>query len=67
MRGGDSGGRHDAEWVQHNLRAAADTAVTFFARKSVRRLFLGGTAETVSQFREMLPKQWQSRVAGTFP
>jgi peptide chain release factor subunit 1 len=67
MRGGESGGRHDAEWVQHNLRAAADAAVTFFARKSVRRLFLGGTAETVSQFREMLPKQWQSRVAGTFP
>jgi peptide subunit release factor 1 (eRF1) len=67
MRGGDSGGRHDAEWVQHNLRAAAGAAVDFFARKAVRRLFLGGTAETVSQFREMLPKQWQSCIAGTFP
>jgi peptide subunit release factor 1 (eRF1) len=67
MRGGDSGGRHDAEWVQHNLRAAADAAVSFFARKAVRRLFLGGTAETVSQLRELLPKQWQSCVAGTFP
>ncbi len=67
MRGGDSGGRHDAEWVQHNLRAAAASATIFFSRKSIRRLFLGGTAETVSQFREMLPKQWQSRIAGTFP
>ena len=67
MRGGDSGGRHNAEWVQHNLRAAADTATSFFSGKSIRRLFLGGTAETVSQFRELLPKQWQSRVAGTFP
>lgn len=67
MRGGDSGGRHNAEWVQHNLRAAADAATSFFGGKSIRRLFLGGTAETVSQFRELLPKQWQSRVAGTFP
>jgi peptide chain release factor subunit 1 len=67
MRGGESGGRHDAEWVQHNLRAAADTAVSFFSRKAVRRLFLGGTTETVSQFRELLPKLWQSRIAGTFP
>ncbi|MFO7540517.1 MAG: hypothetical protein R6X32_20950 [Chloroflexota bacterium] len=67
MRGGESGGRHDAEWVQHNLRDAATAATNFFARKAVRRLFLGGTAETVSQFRDLLPKQWQSRIAGTFP
>lgn len=67
VRGGDGGGRHDAEWVQHNLRDAATAAVDFFAPKAVRRLFLGGTTETVSQFRELLPKQWQSCIAGTFP
>ena len=32
----------------------------------IRRLFLGGTNETLAQFREMLPKQLQSCLAGSF-
>ncbi len=66
QRGGQ-GGRHEEEAVLRNLRDAAAAAQQFFASKPIRRLFLGGTAETVAQFRDYLPKQLQSRIAGSFP
>ncbi len=66
MRGGVGGARHEDNVVQHNFRDAANSAANFFANRSIRRLFLGGTAETVSQFQETLSKQLQSCVAGTF-
>ena len=70
MRGGargvDGGSRHEEEVVQRNMRTTADAANRFFADKPIRRLFLGGTAENVAQFRELLPKKLQSCVAGTF-
>ncbi len=65
-RGVDGGSRHEDEVVQRNMRAAAEATNQFFAKKPIRRLFLGGTAENVAQFREMLPKKLQSCVAGTF-
>jgi hypothetical protein len=61
MRGGGGGSRREEEVAQRNLREAAATAAQFFANKPIRRLFLGGTAETVAQFRDMLPKKLQSR------
>lgn len=66
MRGGLGGARREGEISQRNLREAAEAAKLFFSRKPIRRLFLGGTTETVAQFREMLPKKLQSSVAGTF-
>jgi peptide subunit release factor 1 (eRF1) len=63
-RGGQ--GRHEEEIVQRNLRETADAAGRFFSGKAIRRLFIGGTAENVAQFREHLSKQLQSRIAGTF-
>ena len=70
MRGGargvDGGSRHEVEVVQRNMRDAAQAAAQFFADKPIRRLFLGGTAENVAQFRELLPKRLQSCTAGTF-
>ncbi len=63
-RGGQN--RYEEEVVQRNWREIADAATRFFAGKSIRRLFLGGTAENVAQFREHLSKQLQSRIAGTF-
>jgi peptide subunit release factor 1 (eRF1) len=65
-RGGQGGSRHEEEAAQRNLREAAAAANAFFSRKPIRRLFLGGTAETVSQVRDLLPKQLQSCVAGAF-
>jgi peptide subunit release factor 1 (eRF1) len=65
-RGGQGGSRHEDEAVQRNVREAAAAANAFFTRKPIRRLFLGGTAETVASFRDALPKLLQSRVAGTF-
>lgn len=66
VRGGQGGSRHEEEAVQRNLREAAAAANAFFTRKPIRRLFLGGTTETVAVFRDLLPKQMQSCVAGTF-
>jgi peptide subunit release factor 1 (eRF1) len=67
MRGGGPGGsRHEEEVAQRNLRDCAEAASAFFARRAIRRLFIGGTNETVAQFREMLPKQLLSCLAGTF-
>ncbi|MEW5988119.1 MAG: hypothetical protein AB1791_15920 [Chloroflexota bacterium] len=67
MRGGQSGERQEAEVVHRNLREAATAAGHFFANRRVRRLFLGGTAETVAEFRDLLPRQLQSCYAGSFP
>ena len=67
MRGGQGGGfRREEEVAQRNLRDAAAAAGQFFANKPIRRLFIGGTAETTSQFRELLSKQLQSCFAGQF-
>jgi peptide subunit release factor 1 (eRF1) len=65
-RGGQGGGRHEDEVVMRNLREAAKMSGQFFEKRPIRRLFLGGTSETVGQFRELLPKQLQSTLAGTF-
>jgi peptide chain release factor subunit 1 len=67
VRGGQSGARAEDEAVQRNMRETAVAATQFFSDKDIRRLFLAGTTETVSQFRELLPKRLQSCIAGTFP
>lgn len=66
MRGGVGGARQEDEHAQRNMREAAEEAGRFFAKKDIRRLFIGGTAENVAQFRDMLPKRLQSTIAGTF-
>ena len=64
--GGAGGGDHEAEVAARNLRDCAAAAGRFFAARPIRRLFLGGTNETLAQFRELLPKQLQSCLAGSF-
>lgn len=66
MRGGQPGARREGEVAGRNLREAAAEAAAFFADRPIRRLFLGGTDETVAQFQEMLPKKLRSCVAGAF-
>ncbi len=68
VRGGqqNKAHHHEEEVALRNLREAATSASHFFAHKPIRRLFLGGTAETVAQFRDLLPKQLQSCLANTF-
>ena len=65
-RGGTGGASREEENARRNLREAASAAVDFFSSKPIRRLFLGGTAENTAQFRDLLPKQMQSCLAGTF-
>ena len=65
-RGGTSGASREEENVRRNLREAATAASDFFSNKSIRRIFLGGTTETTAQFRDLLPKQMQSCLAGSF-
>lgn len=62
---GPGGSAHEDEVVNRNLRDTAASADRFFKNRNVRRLFLGGTAENVAKFRELLSKQLQTRLAGT--
>jgi peptide subunit release factor 1 (eRF1) len=64
---GGPGARHEEEVALRNMRAAAEFAQQFFAKRPIKRLFLAGTAENVAQFRELLPRQLQSLFAGSFP
>ncbi|HEY1407679.1 MAG TPA: hypothetical protein VF434_01990 [Promineifilum sp.] len=64
---GPGGGKHEDEVALRNMRECAAEANRFFSDRPIRRLFLGGTSENVAQFREMLPKQLQSCLMGTFP
>lgn len=66
MRGATNGDRHEAEVVHRNMRHTAEAAVSFFNNKPIRRLFLAGTSETIAELRDLLPKQMQSCIAGTF-
>jgi peptide subunit release factor 1 (eRF1) len=70
MRGGargvDGGSRHEEEVVQRNMRDSAQAAGRFFSHKPIRRWVLGGTAQNVAQFRELLSKKLQSCIAGSF-
>lgn len=64
---GPGGGKHEDEVAARNMRECAAAANQFFNERPIRRLFLGGTSENVAQFRDLLPKQLQSCLAGSFP
>jgi peptide chain release factor subunit 1 len=67
-RGGVSGqSRFNDEVTARNLRENADFSARFFDEVHARRILIGGTDETIAQFRQYLPKSWQNLVVGTFP
>jgi rubrerythrin len=67
QRGGAAGQTHySEEVVARNIKEAVDFAVHFFEENRVRRVLIGGTNGNVAQFRNHLPKAWQSLVVGTF-
>jgi peptide chain release factor subunit 1 len=66
MRGGAGNGRSEEEAAHRNMRETAEAATRFFNRYHIRRLFIGGSGANVAEFRDMLPKQLQSCIAGTF-
>jgi peptide subunit release factor 1 (eRF1) len=67
VRGGAAGKTSSVdEQTNRNFKAAAAFSASFFEKTRARRIILGGTDENVSVFRQLLPKTWQSLVAGTF-
>ncbi|MBP1693347.1 MAG: hypothetical protein H6Q37_1230 [Chloroflexi bacterium] len=67
-RGGVAGATgYVDEVTDRNIKEAVEFATHFFAEKKIRRILLGGTDETVTMFRNQLPKAWQSLVVGNFP
>jgi peptide chain release factor subunit 1 len=59
--------RRDDEQAQHNLRASADLAANFFQPARHKRLLIGGTGETVAQFKTFLPKAMRDLIVATIP
>jgi peptide chain release factor subunit 1 len=57
--------RHVDEQAQHNLKAVADLAADFFQPPC--RLLIGGTEETVAQFKPLLSRALQDLVIASFP
>ena len=67
-RGGfSSQARNNDELSSRNIREAVEFSLKFFEEKHTRRILIGGTDDNVAQFRQYLPKSWQSLVVGTFP
>lgn len=58
---------HTEGAADRNMKDAADFASQFFAENDVRRVLIGGTEDNIAQFRNHLPKSWQSIIVGTFP
>lgn len=54
------------ETIDRNMRDTVEFAVKFFEEKHIRRIMIGGSDDNVSQFKNLLPKSWQSLVVGTF-
>lgn len=52
------------EQVQRNLKAAVEAANRYFTVQHVRKVVLGGTDDNVPEFRDLLPKRWQSLIVG---
>jgi len=67
-RGGVAGQTGYVEEVtDRNMREAVEAAIHFFSEKNIRRIVIGGKKDNVAQFRNQLPKAWQSLVIGSFP
>lgn len=67
-RGGVAGQTDYVEEVtDRNMREAVEAAIRFFSEKNIRRIVIGGNKDNVAQFRNQLPKAWQSLVIGSFP
>jgi len=60
-------GRKEEETALRNLREAAELTARFCKGGRCGRIILGGTEQTVAQFQEMLPKNLQEQVVGSFP
>lgn len=67
QRGHDGQNIPPKQVAERNLKSAAQFAAQFFSEHKIRRVMIGGTDKNIAQFREYLPKKWQSLIVGTFP
>ncbi len=58
---------HVETLAQQNLKQAAQLVSEFYKNQACSRLLLAGTEDVLAQFRELLPKVLQKRIAGEFP
>ncbi len=59
--------RHADALALRNLKQAAQLVDEFFKSQECSKLLLAGTAETLAQFRVLLPKALQKRIVGESP
>lgn len=63
--GAPAASRREEEMALRNLREAARFAERFCRQHKPQRLILAGAEPTLSQFRDLLPKELQERIVGT--
>jgi peptide subunit release factor 1 (eRF1) len=58
---------HEEMVIERNMKEIAEFSIHFFAKHKVRRVILGGTDDNLTNFRNHLPKTWQSLIIGSLP
>ena len=67
LRGGSiDGSRNVQERIGRNMRQNRDFAGKFFRTHKVRKIMIAGSEDNVAQFKAILPKEFQQKIAGTF-
>ena len=60
-------GRKEEETALRNLKEAAELTARFCEGGRCSRIVLGGTEQNVALFQEMLPRELQEQIVGSFP
>jgi len=67
LRGGSiDGSRNVQERIGRNMRQNRDFAMKFFRTHKVKKIMVAGSEDNVAQFKAILPKEFQQKIAGTF-
>jgi hypothetical protein len=67
QRGGSfDGARGEQEKIGRNMRHNREFAEKFFKLHKVNKIMIAGSDDNVAQFKNGLPKEYQSMIAGTF-
>ena len=59
--------RHEDNLALHNFKQAAEVIQAYLQKAKSERLMLGGSAQVLAQFKELLPRPLRDKLIGEFP